>query len=341
MRMQGTNPRRSGFALVELLAVVLVAVLVACVLLVMGDSARRTARLNEDFSNLRRIGTLTRSYGADFNDRVWALSWRQGNYTTHWPDMQTPSLDALVHGARQAVAIMREKGGGNMSTMPIPNSWIPHVGYSHLVLQDYSGEALPASWFISHADRARLLWAVHESCASTTACGCPASTTYTYRWRFSASFVMPLAFYDQSPAPYKVYQSTLGMQYYQSNDHSRLELHGFQLSDIDHPSGKVMVHDTFTRHFGARQPVLILAEARIPLLLSDGSAAVQHSAGANPGAQPNGWFVQGPYNIAYSPGGCWEPPAIAPGGTDVGAGRYRWTRMGIRGRDVGGSEIWP
>jgi hypothetical protein len=334
---------RRAFAAPDLVAVLVVIMLVAALAVVMGDRARRTARLNEDLSNLRRIGTLTRSYGADFNDLVWAFSWRQGNYTTHWPDMQGSTTDPFVHASRQAVAIMREKGGGDMSTMSVPSGWIPHIAYSHLPLLDYSGEALPSTLFISAADRHRLSWAVHRECAepSTITCtGCrpDSSFSFLYRWRFSASYFMPTAFYDRAPPQGRLFP-WLSFHSVGFNSISQVELHGFRLSDIHHPSGKVMVHELFTRHFGTRQPVYLLEEARIPLLLSDGSADVRRSSQANPGAHPQFWGSGGAPQIAYDPAGCWEPPKLSP--SDVGPGSYRWTRMGIRGRDFGGPEIWP
>jgi type II secretory pathway pseudopilin PulG len=339
--MDHTSQAR-GFALVELLAVLLCAVLIASVLLVMGDSARRNARIGEDLSSLRRIGALTQSYGADYNDLMWSFSWRPGNYTTQWPDLQSAWSD-IEAGGYQAVAIMRELSGN--PDLPRLANWFPHVLFSHLVLADYADDRSPVRWAVSSGDRHRLKWIEDPECFAQ---GCfspyqPGVSTFNLRWAYSASFSLPPAFYDRSPVPHRISQSSTGSMNMYSTGGSFSHLFGVQLSEIAHPSAKVMFHDVFSWHFGSRQPVFLLPEARVPLLFSDGSADVRRSGDANAGwinpRDPSHPPTVTPW-LVYSPTFVYEPPAVT-GSQDVGFGYYRWTRMGIEGRDFGGPEVWP
>src|SRR5690606_34182424 len=133
----------------------------SAVLLIMGDSSRRSARLGDDQANLRRIGSLTRSYASDFADQMWAFSWRPGNYTTHHPDLQF-AVNNLDAAAKQAVAIMRDRS--TLTNLSVISAWLPHIIYSHLVLQDYADLDLPDPLFISSGDRHKLQWAADPQC---------------------------------------------------------------------------------------------------------------------------------------------------------------------------------
>jgi type II secretory pathway pseudopilin PulG len=340
-RAMSQRTQRCGFALVELMAVVVCVVLIASVLLVMGEGARRQARIGEDLSNLRRIGALTQSYGADFNDLMWSFSWRPGNYVSPWPDLQSSATD-LGAGANQAVAIMR-KLSGNAGLPPV-SLWVPHIGYSHLVLADYADERAPVRWVVSSGDRHRLKWIEDPACfrLDCFAPYQPSSFGHGYIWLYSASFRLPTAFYDRSPVPHRISQAgTQNMNsFWVSID---AQLHGQQLAQIAHPSAKVMMHDDFSWHFGTRKPVFLLPEARVSLLFSDGAATVKKSADANPGwinpNSPNHPTTVTPW-YKYQPSQAWEPPALT-GSSDIGFGYYRWTRMGVKGRDYGGPEVFP
>jgi type II secretory pathway pseudopilin PulG len=333
-RGQISRQARPAFALIELIAVVICLAAIGVMVLTMSDNARRSARISEDLSNLRRIGTLTQSYGADFNDLVWSFSWRPGNYTTHWPDLQSAS-SAIDAAAKQAVAIMRNRSS---IQIPVISGWLPHPGFNHLVLYDYADENLPQRWFISTGDRHRLNWVNDPQCFLMN-CFWPyqpsTSTSSARRWLFSASFELGAAFYDQSPDGSRINQSG-GLSNYSVPPNA--DLRGFALSQIAHPANKVMMQDLFSRHFGARQPVFMATEARVPLLLSDGSASVRLSDEANLGAHPNSWSSTWAPQYPHSPLN-WEPPPVS--GVHGGYGRYRWTRMGIKGRDFGGPEVWP
>ncbi len=62
--------------------------------------------------------------------------------------------DDLAAASRQAVNIIRRRWGED--SFPVPTLWIPHVLYSHLVLQDYLDQRLPAKMVVCPEDRYRL-----------------------------------------------------------------------------------------------------------------------------------------------------------------------------------------
>lgn len=327
--------KRLGFALNELVALVVVAATVASIFLIMSDRSRRTGRLGDDLSKLREIGALNRSYAADNADRVCTFSWRVGNYTTQWPDLQNASTN-LDAAAKQAVAIMRERSGN--PALSRVNGWLPHINFSHLPLLDYAGDSLPQTGFISSGDRSRLQWAADPDCFMSECFPCqPPPTGSNYRWVYSSSFAISTAFIDLSPAGNRMWP---GPQHGTVFVPGNVELGAALMTDVAHPSQNVMVGDSFARHFGVRQPGFFLAEARIPVLFADGAAALRSSGDSNLGANPNQWHSATPPEITYMQYACWEPPTVS-GKTDVGVGRYRWTRMGLKGRDFGGPEVWP
>jgi hypothetical protein len=328
---------RGGFALSELAATVTVCVMAGLMLLALGHESRRQGRLGDDLANLGRIGAMTRSYAADYADLMWGFSWRPGNYTTQWPDLQDATSD-MHAGALQFTSILRSRGVVS-PTIPAP-LFLPHVFYSHVVLADYADEALPVRWAVSTQDRNRLRWSEDIECfmQNCFAPHQPEPTGGNFRWPFSSSFGVPVAFYDQSPPGDRIQQYVhLGMFVIPG----LAQLYADTLANVAFPSQKVMMYDIHSRHFGSRQPNFSLPEARIPLLMSDGSVSLRRSGSANPGWRNPNAPNHPPTLFAwmgYEPNP-WDPPLVNE--PDIGWGFYRWTRMGIKGRDFGGPEIWP
>lgn len=333
-------PHRSGFALSELVALLVVAAVLAAILLPMADAARRNSRLSEDLSNLRRIGTLTRSYAADFDDKMWAFSWLPGNYTTHWPDLMSLTNDPYATAARQAVAIMRDRGSLTMQQAPMITGWFPHTSFQHLVLQDYAADSLPNQMFISAGDRPRLRWSADPHGFRVGALPPqPNPSQSGYRWIYSSSYELPPAFYDQGTGFNRLRQGGATNIYTLPPAHNS-NFAGVSLSIVAHPSGKAMLYDLHSRHFGTRQPVFLLPEARIPVLFADGAASLRQSEDSNLGVDPTAnQATTSPYTSVYQ-AQPWEPASVS-GFQDVGDLRYRWTRMRILGRDFGGPPVYP
>lgn len=329
-----TSERVRGFSAVELVALLIVVPVIAALVLIAGSDHRRLARLGDDVAHLKEIGTATAQYQADNGDLFWTFSWQPGHgYQTQYPDLNnaTTSLDAA---ANQAVYLLRTKAG--RPETPIIMGWLPHPSYGHLVLIDYLPGGLPNRAVVSSEDRVRQQWASDPACFDLGCFACePGNGGGNIRWPYSASFMPGVAFFDQSPVGSRVNQASLQYNLYYTYGTSVLG--GAMLSGVAFPSQKVLVHDQNARHFGSRRPYCTHVEARLPLLMVDGSVPVRAAANANPGWDPNQPTNPLAPQIVYSSPPCWDPPSLQPGG-DYAYVRFRYTRQGIAGRDFGGPE---
>ena len=79
---------RGAFTLIELLVVIaIIALLVSLILPALG-AAKRAGRLAVCESNLRQYGTAAASYAADFQDRIFAFTWRTTDQNlSDFPDL--------------------------------------------------------------------------------------------------------------------------------------------------------------------------------------------------------------------------------------------------------------
>lgn len=327
-----TMPRRRGFALLELAVVVAVLAVLGALLIVGGERTRRTGRLGDDLSKLRQIGVGTASYVADNADLLPTYSWRAGvNYPEN--PYGAPPTD-MQAAADQAVWLIRTLG--ERDDLERITAWIPHILYGHLPLVAYLGRGAPDKLFISSGDVWRGRWADDPDCFRQ---GCfqphqpPGSGSQAMRWPFSASFVQVAAVFESNNA---LSQDGLGHQMYLVG--SGAAWGGQSASAIAFPSQKVVVHDQSAWHFGARAYHAVHDQARLPLLFGDGGVHVRAAADANPGWIPTLPRSPVPTRYLYQPGP-WEPPTLSGTGSDMLAGRFRWTRGGLAGRDFGGPEV--
>jgi hypothetical protein len=338
--MTATEIRRRGFTAVELAATVAVTAALCIFVLLTGPNQRRLARLGEDLAHLKELGAATGQYAQDAADRFWGFSWVRGQAPIDPNDPNAAGLtfasSDLQAAANQAVYIMRRRG--NMPQIPAILSWIPHVSYSHLVLEDYLDKPLPWRTVISSADRWRLKWAADRDCflANCNSCQPVGSDPINRRWLFSGSFQPGIAFFDLAARGNRITQASTYTQYFIPISPM---LGGCQMSSVAFPSQKVLLHDQNARHFGARQPYCTHDEARLPLLMADGSVPVRSAADANPGWDPNSTSPTSVTHFTYFPNNaCWDPPALNPSAGDQVLGRFRYTRNGIAGRDFGGPQ---
>lgn len=346
-----TGTDNKGFTLIELLVVIaIIALLVGLLLPGLGE-ARRTARLSKGMSNLKQMGTATQSYTADYEDRLWTFTWRhrenaQQFFTNVAPDPVDPWITQGLTGMPnfsidaaqwQMAWILRRRGD---VVMPIPTGLMPHITYSHLVLQDYLAMQLPDTVVVNPEDRHRMLWATdpkgYFQGLYTPNFG---TTGADQRHPFGASYRLVSAHWDRSPVGVRV-------QYNPQNSGSVLVYNsptarygGKRLADVTAPSNKVQMYDTFGRHFGRYGPFQWVSSesSRQPLLMYDGSVNVRVSGDSNPGGNPNDPMnMAAPEKIRYVPSPI-EPPV---GGQEVlGNPYFTFTRGGLRGIDFGGNEI--
>lgn len=339
MRFKG----KRAFTLIELLVVVAIIALLIGLLLPALAEARRTARGAICGSNLKQFGVATQSYAADFQDRIWGFSWEPDKAPSEYQDLRNPP-DSLRAAVFQAIDVIRRRT--SRDDFPVPGGWIPHVLYSHLVVNDYLGQRLPEKMVVCPEDRNRLRWHDWKS-FNESAFGPlqpPVPPNDNMRWPYSSS-------YQPVPNSYAPERGRTGSwvvrqasshsgYYYRPDPDGRKNLGNRKFSEVQYTSLKVHMSDSHDRHFGAVKRFYAHEEARQPLLTFDGAVNVVLTDDTNVGWNPaimgnmDRWTT-----FRYDPKS-WEPPQTTSNPTgDLVKGHYRWTRAGLSGVDLGKSEI--
>jgi prepilin-type N-terminal cleavage/methylation domain-containing protein len=354
--MRQSANRRVGFTLIELLVVIAIIALLIGILLPSLAEARRSGRLTICGSNLRQFTTATASYGSEFKDNAFSFTVTPANaqFTLNYADLRAYASgagDDLAAAAAQAIDILRRRTGRD--DFPIIASWIPHVLYNHLVLQDYLAQRLPERMVVCPADIHRIRWQSAQALFGTAGVqslspvpGGSDDASSGFRWPYSSSYETVPAAYSPDEMP-TVRQAGTHRTYYSPTAPNVLGKR--KLADVSFPSQKVHLYDSSARHFGKRWWFYAHAPAREPILFFDSSVRIKVTGGARtPDDANDGWDPASPtrqfgFAFTYLPE-AWEAPNLAggvlPGATaDNVIGFYRWTRAGLRGIDFDGTEI--
>jgi prepilin-type processing-associated H-X9-DG protein len=329
--MRPKQPR--GFALAEVLAVVIVALMMIGLMLPAARHARSAGWDVLDAENLHRFAAATTAYAADNGDLYWTFSWRADmDLPTDYEDLKPMNYSDLGAANAQAVDILR-RVGGREEIKPI-NNWWAHAYYSQLPLYDYLDNAMPALWGICPADRIRLMWAKDPQAfdrGEFLPCQ-PVPSNDSKRWPYSSSYELSTSFFDQSIEGARVTQAEAHNLY---SVPGNAQLHARTLGQTAHPSQKVHLYELRAHHTDEDVPdrcesarLWIYPDSRIAMLFADGHAAMSTTGEANPGWQPNFPADPDPTCVWDLDGGCYP-------------GVYRWTRNYLAGRDFGGPEVGP
>jgi prepilin-type N-terminal cleavage/methylation domain-containing protein len=352
-----SQPRRRNraFTLIELLVVIAIIAMLIAILLPSLSEARKSGRLGMCGSNLKQMGTATHSYGADFQDRIFSFSWKGGQtYYEADSDIQTAGTD-VASGANQAVHIIRTRGdrtsGSGYGGLPPIGGWIPHVLYTHLVLQDYLQSRLPEPMVACPEDWRRKNWQIDPKDKFDSGWWQPDQPpdgnavpgTSDRRWPYSSS-------YEPGPAAYDFFQSSWGdpstdnWVVSQATFHNAYSVHNncrfgnLRLSDVQFASGKVHLFDYLARHFAKLEVYYGWTDARQPLLMFDGSVNIRMSGDGNKGWHALVKATNFTTIINYTPAD-YEPRTRTGNSFDQTDGYYQWTRGGLKGIDYGASEV--
>ncbi|MFZ4573019.1 MAG: type II secretion system protein, partial [Phycisphaerales bacterium] len=216
--------RNKGFTLIELLVVIAIIALLIGILLPALGQARLAGRKTVDLANQKQLNTAAASYASEIKDKIPSFTVLGGQadpayYGSIMPDDPSSGLVAgdlraqaqggsdLAAASAQAIYILRKRG--DRSDIAVIDNWIPHVLYSHLVLQDYLASRLPEKLVVSPQDRNRLAWQADPRAFDrgdiTPAPGGESApgTNPGKRWPYSSSYEFAPASYspDRGDAP--------------------------------------------------------------------------------------------------------------------------------------------
>jgi prepilin-type N-terminal cleavage/methylation domain-containing protein len=327
----------AGFSLIELLVVILVIAVLLAILFPALRGARRTARAAVCRSNLKQFATAGEAYAIDFRGAIYTFSWTNGYTPTQFPDLAPPGgIFASTAHSIQATEIVRLRS--NEPTFPLTPLWNPGIEYSHLVLLDYLASPLPVPVAACPEDKPLLLWQQDIPRFRVGGFGAmqPDLTGVGFipnlmrAKPYSSSYETPPAIYDRTVTLPDRIRQTINHYIYGADTLTKFGI--ARMDQVAYPALKVRMHDTHQRHYG-RPLFFAHPDAVQPILHFDGSVLDRKTTDSALGWKPydpDG----GPTMILYDPYR-YEPPTSNGAATETFAGRYRWTRGGLRGIDFG------
>lgn len=347
-RMSGRPSR--GFTLVELLVVIaIIALLISLIIPALGK-ARKAARAARCMGNLSQIGKGVASYAADNKDRMLAYTWQPGErpYPTPYADLQISTNDPTQAAMLQFTHLVRAQT--KYDDWPTIPGWFPGLNYSNVVLEEYLGLPFCSSLFacpehrlLVGAKKARSVQVWHPELTDDWPQTIGA-------WGIGSSYAATTGMYSNDEAATRgvvtVAHNWSGMWIYGPIGRPAKIGGRRLLSEVLFPSSKIAMYDQADRHYRTDQLFLLYDIAKQPYLFFDGSVRTYQTADVNAGCDPR-YPERGsaPYEISIDTRQYIDfrfYASLLGGATSevFESSRAVNTRMGLRGLDVGGSDVF-
>lgn len=324
---ESTMPSRRAFTMLEVMVTLAVLGVLAALLALAASDSRRNSGLGHSIANLKRLGVSSFSYAGDNQNLTPTFWWSATEGHSEFQDLEAQRLQGGINSSSaQAIDLIRRRT--EFTDTPPIVSWVPHVGYTSLVLLDYLNDETPAEWLASPGDKVTLGW--------QRGIDLPDSPHRITR-RFWSSYELPPAFWgpEGDDPTQRIRQSSAHFSFTVPDGQN---LGRRSLKDVVFPAEKVLMYERVQWFFGERDAFFAYPEARIPILFADGSASVRVVGEANVGWDPIRPTVPRGTEFMYAPDER-EPATLSGENADRLSGMIRWTRGGAPGRDFGGEEI--